>query len=182
VHRLDRETSGVLLVAADGDAARALSRAFVAGAVVKEYLALVTGRVAGARGRIDLPIGDARGSRVWVRREAGTGQPALTDWRVERRWNDRTLLRVRPTTGRRHQIRVHLAAIGHPVEGDILYGRPDRAYLDLVRGVRDARRAEGGPARQLLHCARLVFPDPGGRGPVEVVSPLPQDFLDATDA
>jgi len=129
-------------------------------------------------GRIDVPIGAATDSKVYVRREAGTGQPANTAWRVERRFGDRTLLRVLPETGRRHQIRVHLAAIGHPILGDILYGRPDEDYLDLVRGTRDARHTEGGPLRQLLHCERLVFPDPGAsdHGSIEVRAPLPDDF------
>ncbi len=176
VHRLDRETTGVLLVAQDPPTSRALAKAFERGDVHKEYLALVAGRIEGDRGSITLPIGDARDSRVYVRREAGAGQPAQTAWHVERRFPDRTLLRLFPRTGRRHQIRVHLAAIGHPILGDILYGRPDRDYLDLVGGGRDARREEGGPLRQLLHCARLRFPDPAGSGTLEVNAPLPADF------
>jgi 23S rRNA pseudouridine1911/1915/1917 synthase len=182
VHRLDRETSGVLLVAEDAATARALSRAFVAGAVLKEYLALVRGVVVGEAGTIELPVGDARGSRVFVRRAAGLGQPARTRWSVERRFADRTLLRVRLETGRRHQIRVHLEAVGHPVLGDLLYGRPDRDYLEVVGGGRDVREAEGGPRRQLLHCARLVFADPATRCPVEVIAPLPADFVLALPA
>jgi 23S rRNA pseudouridine1911/1915/1917 synthase len=175
VHRLDRETSGVLLVAEDAPRASFLSRAFVRGEVTKEYLALVAGSPSAESGRIDLPIGDAEGSVVFTRREAGHGQPALTEWSVEQRLASATLLRVVPRTGRRHQIRVHLAAIGHPVQGDILYGRPDRDYLDLVRGTRDARVVEGGPRRQLLHCARMAFPVLDG-GRVEVEAPLPSDF------
>lgn len=178
-HRLDRETSGVLLVAEDARAASALSGAFERGRVHKEYLAIVSGEVLGERGTVDLPIGEAEGSAVYVRRAIGAhGQPSRTRWRVERRLPGRTLLRLYPETGRRHQLRVHLAAMGHPVLGDILYGRDDRDYLDLVRGVRDARRDEGGPHRQLLHCARLVFPEPGG-GEVEVEAPVPADMLDA---
>jgi 23S rRNA pseudouridine1911/1915/1917 synthase len=178
-HRLDRETSGVLLVAEDAESARGLSTAFERGLVRKEYLAVVRGVPPESGGTIALPIADARGSRVYVRREAGVGgQPAETSWCVERRLHDRALLRVHPATGRRHQIRVHLAAIGFPILGDILYGRPDRDYLDMVRGVRDARREEGGPLRQLLHCARLAFPVPGG-GVCRVASPLPPDFLEA---
>ena len=174
-HRLDRETSGVLLVAETSSAASVLSRAFMNGEVHKEYLALVDGVVHDDAGRIDLPIGDAVESRIYVRREAGRGQSAQTGWTVERRFPDRTLLRVTPETGRRHQIRVHLAEIGHPVLGDILYGRPDDDYLTLVRDGRDVRRERGGPLRQLLHCTRLVFRDPSGDR-VEVTSPLPADF------
>lgn len=176
VHRLDRETTGVLLIAARPDTARALSLAFERGRVEKEYLALVAGEVSEDEGRVDLPIGDRAGRKVFVRREAGSGQPARTRWRVERRLPGRTLLRLFPETGRRHQIRVHLAALGHPILGDILYGRPDRDYLDLVTGTRDARREEGAPARQLLHCARLGFADPGTRAERVVEAPLPADF------
>ncbi len=182
-HRLDRETSGVLLVATCSESARRLSRAFERGLVLKEYLALVRGVVAVEEGRIELPIGRAEASRVFVRREVRpSGEAARTDFAVVGRFPHATLLRVVPRTGRRHQIRVHLAAIGHPVVGDILYGRPDRDYLDLVRGARDARIEEGGPRRQLLHCARLAFEDPSSGRYVGVVSPLPADFLDALPA
>jgi 23S rRNA pseudouridine1911/1915/1917 synthase len=124
-------------------------------------------------GRIDLPIGAGGGSRVFVRRYAGQGQPSRTDWSVERRLADRTLLRVFPKTGRRHQIRVHLAAIGHPVLGDLLYGRGDAGYLELVRTGNDVRRAEGGAQRQMLHCARLVLAQ------LTVEAEPPADFLAA---
>jgi 23S rRNA pseudouridine1911/1915/1917 synthase len=179
VHRLDRETTGVLLVAVDAVSASFLGRAFLRGRVHKEYLALVAGVVPGERGRIELPIGSAADSPVYVRRAAGSGEAAATEWEVERRAADRTLLRVRPITGRRHQIRVHLAALGHPVLGDLLYGRPDCDYLSLVREGHDVRRTEGGPLRQMLHCARLVFPDPAGTGQIEVSAPLPADILEA---
>lgn len=182
VHRLDRETTGVLLVANGPEAARRLSTAFERGQARKEYVAVVTGRVEGGDGSIDLPIGDDPSRRVFVRREARPdGERALTRWRVERRLARGTLLRLFPETGRRHQIRVHLAAIGHPILGDILYGRPDADYLDLVRGVRDARRDEGGPARQLLHAASLEFPAPGEGSAARVVAPLPADFMRWTE-
>jgi RluA family pseudouridine synthase len=181
VHRLDRETSGVLLLAEDPASAAFLSRAFRGGKVSKEYLAVVRGVVAADEGRIDLPIGPARASRVYTRREAGHGEAAEPAWRVARRLADRTLLRVRPVTGRRHQIRVHLEAAGHPVLGDPLYGRPDRDYLALVSGEGDPRRVDRGPARQLLHCARLRFPAPDGSGSVEVGAALPADFRAALE-
>ena len=174
VHRLDRETSGVLLVARDTETARRLSMAFARGDVGKRYMAVVSGRPEADRGTIDLPIGAAVGGRVWVRQAVGHGRPATTDWWVELRLPDRALLGVSPRTGRRHQIRVHLAAIGHPVAGDILYGRPDRDYLELVSGSGDARKRDGGPERQLLHCSRLEFPDRDGR--TAVTAPLPGDF------
>lgn len=177
VHRLDRETTGVLLVASTPEAARSLALAFERGRVGKEYLALVAGEVAGESGQIDLAIGERPGRKVFVRREAGEdGEPARTGWQVERRLPGSTLLRLFPATGRRHQLRVHLAAIGHPILGDILYGRPDQDYLDLVTGSRDARREEGAPHRQLLHCARLTFPDPRSGAPIPVEAALPDDF------
>ncbi len=174
-HRLDRETTGVLLIADNSGTASLLSRAFMQGGVRKEYLAIVGGNVEGDSGRIELAIGDARNSKVFTRREAGHGQEARTDWQVERRGEGWTMLRLFPTTGRRHQLRVHLEALGHPILGDILYGRPDEDYLDLVAGRRDARVEGGGPRRQLLHCARLVFPDPAG-GERTVECPPPDDF------
>jgi len=176
VHRLDRETSGVLLVAETKETASALGRGFARGTVHKEYLALVRGVVAEDSGRIELPIGDAQKSSAYTRRAAGSGQPSLTEWCIERRLGDRTLLRLFPRTGRRHQLRVHLEAIGHPVLGDILYGRTDDDYLRLVRGEGDVRQSEDGPNRQLLHCARLAFEDPATGRTIEVCAALPADF------
>jgi 23S rRNA pseudouridine1911/1915/1917 synthase len=182
-HRLDRETSGVLLVAVDALTASALSTAFERGHVLKEYLAIVAGVVPGDEGTIELPLGEDDGRRVFVRRAVKNGgERAVTRWRVARRLPEATLLRLFPETGRRHQLRVHLAASGHPILGDILYGRPDADYIDLVSGSRDARRDDGGPQRQLLHCARLAFPDPEGAGTVEVEAPLPPDFTERLGA
>jgi 23S rRNA pseudouridine1911/1915/1917 synthase len=178
VHRLDRETTGVLLVACDAETASVLSTAFERGRVHKEYLAIVAGEVAREAGTIDLAIGIDDDSRVFVRRSARPdGERAVTHWRVEKRLAGATLLRVFPETGRRHQLRVHLAAIGHPILGDILYGRPDADYLDVVKGTRDPRAEDGSPSRHLLHCARLVFPEPTGNGDVEVTAPIPSDFV-----
>ena len=182
VHRLDRETSGVLVVAGDSVTARALSTAFESGEVLKEYVAVVAGDVVGDAGTVTLPIGPSTESEIRVRLAPSvSGKPAQTSWRVERRLEGRTLLRVFPRTGRRHQIRVHLDALGHPILGDLLYGRDDADYLDLVRRRYDARRDEDGPRRQLLHCARLVFPDPAGGRKIDVAAPLPADVLAEID-
>ncbi|HXV74696.1 MAG TPA: RluA family pseudouridine synthase [Candidatus Polarisedimenticolaceae bacterium] len=177
VHRLDAETSGVLLVARTVEASRRLARAFMERTVGKHYLALVRGNPVADGGTIDLPIGPARGSRVWIRLEAGHGKPARTDWRVARRFGERTLVRLSPATGRRHQLRVHMTALGHPILGDILYGRTDDDYLRMVRGEGDAR-ASGGPRRQLLHCSRLEFEDPGSGARCAVSAALPADFVE----
>lgn len=175
-HRLDRETSGVLLVARDSRVAASLGRAFRDGQVHKEYVAVVAGEMAEDRGQIDLPIGAARDSRVFVRREAGHGEAARTDWSVERRLEGATVVRVFPRTGRRHQLRVHLAALGHPILGDLLYGRADQAYLDLVHEGIDARSTEPGPGRQLLHCARVAIEARPGRPGLDVRAPWPADL------
>ncbi len=161
VHRLDRETSGVLLLARDRATAARLGKAFERRAIEKEYVAVVHGLPVGDTGTIDLAVGRADRSAVQVRQSAGHGRDARTRWRVERRGDSRTLLRLVPETGRRHQLRAHLEAIGHPIVGDVLYGRPDRDYLDLVTGVRDPRRESGEPARMLLHCRRIRLAWPG---------------------
>ncbi|MBD3867696.1 MAG: RluA family pseudouridine synthase [Acidobacteria bacterium] len=173
-HRLDRETSGVLLVAENSSTARTLSMAFENRQVKKEYLAVVRGVVQDQEGTIRLPVGKAPDSRVYVRQAAVSGYPSETGWQVEARGAEATMLRLFPRTGRRHQIRVHLEAIGHPVLGDLLYGRPDQDYLDLVTGQRDARKEEGGPDRQLLHCARLVIGS--GPGALDCRASLPTQF------
>ena len=180
-HRLDAETSGVMLVCDGVASSRVLSPAFMRGEVDKQYLALVVGELSGESGCIDLPIGPARNSRIHVKLEAGHGRPSRTVWTVERRLGDRTLLRLAPESGRRHQLRVHLAAIGHPILGDLLYGRPEGDYLARARGEGDARVADGGPRRHLLHSVRLEFPDPAGRGRLRVDSPLPEDFQHALE-
>ena len=179
-HRLDRETSGVLLLARSRDAAASLGRAFERGAVAKEYVAVVRGTPSTDAGVVDLAIGRAAGSEVKVRQAVGHGQSARTHWFVERRGPDRSLLRLVPVSGRRHQLRVHLEAIGHPIVGDMLYGRPDRDYLDLVAGTRDARTETLEPLRMLLHSRSLRFPLSGSD--VEVVIEPPEEFVAQVDA
>ncbi|MBI3448025.1 MAG: RluA family pseudouridine synthase [Acidobacteria bacterium] len=165
VHRLDRETSGLTVLARTAEAARALSRDFARRAVEKRYLAIVFGEVAAEEGVIDRPIGSARGSAVHVKQgvDEENGRPARTRIRVLERLRGFTFLELHPETGRRHQIRVHLMSIGHPVAGDVLYG------------ARESREA-GITGRQLLHAGGIRFRHPASGDAVSFDSPIPPDM------
>jgi 23S rRNA pseudouridine1911/1915/1917 synthase len=163
VHRLDRDTSG-LLVMARSDAAHAVLKAQLARReLVREYLALVEGRPPARSGTIDAPLGRDRRVRTRMSTDTEEGREAITHFEVERALPGDTLLRVRLETGRTHQIRAHLLAIGHPVAGDREYGGAGRHGLQ----------------RQFLHATRLAFPHPFGGDTVDVGSPLPPDLLAA---
>ena len=163
VHRLDRDTSG-LLVFARSDAAHAALKAELARReLVREYLALVEGRPPARSGTIDAPLGRDRRVRTRVSTDTDEAREAITHFEIERALPHDTLLRVRLETGRTHQIRAHLLAIGHPVAGDREYGAAGRHGLE----------------RQFLHAARLAFPHPAAGAPVDVRSPLPADLAAA---
>src|ERR1017187_6700835 len=137
VNRLDRETSGVTLVAKDAETARELRRIWENRQVEKDYLAIVHGHVVEAHGIIDAPLGKDLQSRVVIKDcVRADGAAARTEYWVQRRFANHqlpfTLLLVRPQTGRKHQIRIHLAHLGHPIVGDKLYGGDEDLYLALV--------------------------------------------------
>ncbi len=155
VHRLDRYTSGVLLVAKNDAAHRSLAAQFAGRQVEKIYLALVHGRFKQDHGRIEKPIARDPNRRVRMTARLAHGRAAWSEYRVLRRFEQFTLLEVRIGTGRTHQIRVHLASIGHPVAGDKLYGAPV------------------GGDRFFLHAHRISFDQPTTGERVTVVSPLP---------
>jgi 23S rRNA pseudouridine1911/1915/1917 synthase len=177
-HRIDRETSGVVLIGKRPRAHSELMRQFEDREVEKEYLAIVQGSPSFDSGRIDFPIGPARKSTIGIKVACRPdGQPALTTWRVVSRHRGCTLVACQLHTGRQHQIRVHMEAIGHPLVGDKLYGygeeyfqkqsddaltRDDLAVLELPR--------------QALHSHRLVFTSPSCGKRIEVVSPLAPDL------
>lgn len=163
VHRLDRDTSGLLLLARAPGVHAVLDRAVRAGKIQRSYLALVTGATQEEEGTVDAPIGHHPRRRD-LRAVTPKGRPARTHWRVVERLRGSTLLEVRLETGRTHQVRVHLAWAGHPLVGDRWYGGPA-----TVEGVR-------GPGRPFLHASRLVFPHPSDGTAVEVDSPLPPEL------
>ena len=183
VHRLDRETSGLCLVAKSQRAQLSLQQQFRDGTVQKTYAAVVHGRVAGPL-HIDLPIGHKNGAEVRLRRSAAPDalqpRPARTDCTVLEHGSSRTLLACQPRTGRTHQIRVHLEAVGHPIVGDRLYGRSDADYLAFVRHVKAAGSVHdvphGEPDRQLLHALEIVFDHPGAGRRTTLRAPLPPVF------
>lgn len=167
-HRLDVSTSGVVLVAFDEECHRELLGRFASRAVLKLYLALVWGHPRPRRARLEAPLGPDPRDRRRMRLAAG-GRPARTDYRVTGVAAHAALLLAEPRTGRTHQIRVHLAAAGHPVIGDDLYGGPRH------RGVRDAGLAEAlAGARSMLHAWRLELP---GLEPARFEAPPPSDFV-----
>ena len=157
VHRLDKGTSGVLLVARNDAAHRALAAQFADRAVEKTYLALVHGHVRNEQGRVTAPISRDPVRRIRMTAKLATGRSALTEYGVLRRFEKFTYLEVRIGTGRTHQIRVHLSSIGHPVAGDKLYGAP--------------------PAQRIfLHAWRIAFTSPATGQRVTVEAPLPAEL------
>jgi 23S rRNA pseudouridine1911/1915/1917 synthase len=172
VHRLDRGTSGLLVVAKDDATHRALARQFAARTVEKEYLALVLGSPARAAGEIDAPIGRDPVRRQRMSVKAKRSRAARSSWRVVERFDGACLVRVAIHTGRTHQIRVHMASIGYPVAGDALYGgtRPPSSRRAA------ARHALASLARPALHSARLAFDHPRTGARLAFEAPLPPDL------
>ncbi|MGZ4178892.1 MAG: RluA family pseudouridine synthase [Solirubrobacteraceae bacterium] len=163
VHRLDRDTSGLLVVAKREDVHRELKALLAERRLRREYLALVDGRPSARTGTVDAPIGRDRRDRTLMSIDASEPREARTHFEIERQLPRATLLRVVLETGRTHQIRVHMAAIGHPVCGDRQYGGSKSFGLE----------------RQFLHSARLAFTHPVTAQEVDVSSELPADLADA---
>ena len=165
VHRLDKDTSGLLVVAKTEAVHRALQEAIRKREVRREYLALVEGCPPARSGTIDAPIGRDRRTRTRMSTDTDVPRAARTHFELEHAYAGFALLRVTLETGRTHQIRVHLEAIGHPVAGDPEYGTAGQLGL----------------TRQFLHAARLAFAHPVSGAPVDVSSPLPPDLQAVLD-
>lgn len=166
VHRLDRGTSGLLVVARTVAAMRSLREQFDAHTITRRYWALVDGVPAHHRATVDAPIARHPGDRTRFR-TAGDGRPAVSHYQVERSWGRAASVHVTLETGRTHQVRVHLAALGHPVAGDLAYGASEALAADL------------GLDRPALHAAHLGFAHPVTGARVAVDEPCPDDLRDA---
>jgi 23S rRNA pseudouridine1911/1915/1917 synthase len=159
VHRLDRDTSGLMVVARSQPAYERLAELVRERALERTYTALVRGRPRSRTGRIEAPIGRDRGDATRISLDSDSARDAVTHFEVERLWPDHALLRVTLETGRMHQIRVHLAAVDLPVVGDPVYGVQEPSL-----------------ARQFLHASALAFPHPFGGERIETRSALPPDL------
>jgi 23S rRNA pseudouridine1911/1915/1917 synthase len=177
VHRLDKMTSGLMLVAKNNAAHRRLSEMFKAREVHKTYQALVHGRIAKDAGVIDRPVGRDPNRRTRMKIGGASTREAQTQYRVVRRLGRFTLIAAMPLTGRTHQIRVHLASTGHPVVGDTTYGAPAKLRVE--------NRDEPTLPRTFLHAAKLELEHPMTGAPLKFEAPLPDElvkFLARADA
>jgi tRNA pseudouridine32 synthase/23S rRNA pseudouridine746 synthase len=158
-HRLDRDTSGCLVLGRHRKALAQLGKLFKNGAIDKTYWAVVEGTPPNAEGTIDLPLGPLDETRGWWMKADPRGQPAVTKWKVLGKSGHCTWLALEPVTGRTHQLRVHCAETGWPIVGDTIYGNAPRV---------------GGPVLH-LHAREVVVPLYKNRPPIRVVAPIPED-------
>lgn len=187
VHRLDRDTTGVILIAKTDDAHRMLALQFENRSITKQYVCLCLGRVDRDRDTIDLPIGHHRSNRVKmaIREDGGNPKQASTFYEVIERFRRITYVRVRPKTGRTHQIRVHLSHIGYPVLCDRLYGAMSNVSHSFLISGRDNLPESNRNIllrRQALHAESIEFKHPTSGELMKVSAPIPQDMRSVVEA
>lgn len=177
VNRLDADTSGIVVLARSPDVKRALAAQFAAGDVEKVYLAVVHGTLTVPAGIIDLPVGQVMDSGLRHRQGVVVGgKTAVTHYKTVAVFQEAySLVELRPQTGRTHQLRVHLAAMGHPIVGDALYTMDDEAYLHWLAAPQPKPEMQG-MARQALHCQETRFTHPITSQLCAITAPLPQDM------
>lgn len=179
INRLDRETSGLVVVAKNERAAKTLGKAVLRREIEKQYLAICWGAIEQDRGVIDQPIAVSRGSAVYTKRvvDKAGGKPSVTEYAVERRLRGFSVVRLTPRTGRAHQLRVHLAWLGHPIVGDKIYGPDETLYLEFIEtGVTDEMLDKLLLSRHALHAERVSFLHPRARQRCAFEAPLPDDM------
>lgn len=175
VHRLDKDTSGLLVVAKNSRAHHELSRQFKDRNINKNYLAIVAGSPKADQGSIDLPVGRHPVERKKMSTRSKRGRDALTIWQVRERFRGAALLDIELKTGRTHQIRVHCQAVGFPIVGDPVYGRK-RALNQMTAGNAALQAVFKKIERQMLHAYRLGFKHPADGRPLSFEAPLPEDM------
>jgi 23S rRNA pseudouridine1911/1915/1917 synthase len=169
VHRIDKDTSGLLVIAKTDVAHEGLAKQFAAHSIDRRYLAIVSGVPKAAGGTVDAPLARSAANRKKIAIvETGRGKRAVTHWKRLNVLQDSALIECRLETGRTHQVRVHMASIGHPMVGDPVYGRSGKTHAKLLK--------ELGFHRQALHAAELGFTHPVTRHTLSFSSPMPQDM------
>ena len=175
VHRIDKDTSGLLVVAKTDVAHEGLARQFAAHSIDRRYLAVVSGVPKAKEGTVDAPLARSTANRKKIAIvENGRGKRAVTHWKRLRVLNDAALVECRLETGRTHQVRVHMASLGHPLVGDPVYGRARKGHAKLLK--------ELGFHRQALHAAELGFTHPVTRHRLSFASPVPPDIQELISA
>ena len=179
INRLDRETSGLVVIAKNERAAKVLGKAVLRREIEKQYVAICWGEFEPDRGLIDQPIAVSRTSVVYTKRvvDNAAGKPSVTEYAVERRLRGFSVVRLTPRTGRAHQLRVHLAWLGHPIVGDKVYGPDETLYLKFIEtGVTNEMLDKLLLPRHALHAERVSFLHPTTRQPCAFEAPLPEDM------